>query len=443
MSAIGDFVNAIQRIATAAGLLPGRKIVRVLEPLSAVDNPDTGTTDLSVTAGAGGNAYSTTTASFVQPAKGDNVQISVDSTGWFVPFPAVFMDGVGLYTIVSKDSPTLATLQLQFDLAESGSTVTAGKLVVPTGFPGNDGASAYGSTDSFFIQPAVGSTVTTRTHNSPWAGIGQVLFLSGATSGGYYKVTAKGSEPGGEPTLDLINLGYPGNAAPGDNVTYSQTISPAGPTGPTGATGPTGPIGATGPAGRGYQAGAVTLVDGLATVTGVTITATSRIMLNPSTDGYGGDTFTRVDARRRTVGASGSGSFDIVTLDGAYDETGAGTPVVEWVILEQADSTPPGGWNLRFESAPGTVTLAIGDLLIYDSAVNQPDIILPAITSGNAGMCVGLYVHGDETPIVAATHPNTIASGEVDSGWQQFRLGTLMVLMSDGTSNWMPWGAVQ
>lgn len=237
MSAIGDFVNAIQRIATAAGLLPGRKIVRVLEPLSAVDNPDTGTTDLSVTAGAGGNAYSTTTASFVQPAKGDNVQISVDSTGWFVPFPAVFMDGVGLYTIVSKDSPTLATLQLQFDIAESGSTVTAGKLVVPTGFPGNDGASAYGSTDSFFTQPAVGSTVTIRTHNSPWAAIGQVVFLSGSTPGGYYKVTAKGSEPGGEPTLDLINLGYPGNAAPGDNVTYSQTISPAGLQGPGSSSG--------------------------------------------------------------------------------------------------------------------------------------------------------------------------------------------------------------
>lgn len=125
------------------------------------------------------------------------------------------------------------------------STVTG-----PTGNVGPQGVNAFTHYIASFTQPLTNNSVTVSVFNNSWITVGQVLFVGGTPAGGYYLV----SSTSGANVVTLINLGYPGNAAPfttvggvllGD-VSPAGLIGPQGGTGFTGVTGPSGYTGATG-----------------------------------------------------------------------------------------------------------------------------------------------------------------------------------------------------
>ena len=88
----------------------------------------------------GKNAYTTTTANFIQPACEANVTISVKDTEWAIVGQPIFIEGGGQYEVVSKTINTITIKNLcGLNNAAVGSTVLSKKGVSPSGFNGLDG----------------------------------------------------------------------------------------------------------------------------------------------------------------------------------------------------------------------------------------------------------------------------------------------------------------
>lgn len=100
------------------------------------------------------------------------------------------------------------------------------------GTDGTDGIDAF-TTTSGFTQPAVSGNVTIPVANSLWMAAGQIVFIP---IGGYYTVVSAPTSV----TVQIQNLGYTGNAAPGTVIGASK-VSPGGVKGTDGAAGPSGP----------------------------------------------------------------------------------------------------------------------------------------------------------------------------------------------------------
>lgn len=96
---------------------------------------------------------------------------------------------------------------------------------LPTGADGLNGYNAYTQSTSKFIVPAIGSNNTIDVSNlaqytGEWAATYQVIFIEGA---GYYQVITEGTT-----SLEVKNLGYPGNALVGSDVPAGARVCPAG-----------------------------------------------------------------------------------------------------------------------------------------------------------------------------------------------------------------------
>jgi hypothetical protein len=91
---------------------------------------------------SGANAYTTTTASFVQPAAAAPVSVSVVDTSWMVVGQGLFVAAGGAYTVSSIASPTgvvLVNTGATGNAAAAASVPSGGK-VSPAGLPGANGA---------------------------------------------------------------------------------------------------------------------------------------------------------------------------------------------------------------------------------------------------------------------------------------------------------------
>lgn len=97
---------------------------------------------------------------------------------------------------------------------------------------GSDGQNAYTDTTAAFTMPAISGTVSVEVTNSDWATIGQNVNVQTA---GEMSVDSKPDST----HVVLLNLGYPGNAAPATNIPSGSTVSPSGRRGATGASGAT------------------------------------------------------------------------------------------------------------------------------------------------------------------------------------------------------------
>jgi hypothetical protein len=91
-----------------------------------------------------------------------------------------------------------------------------------------------------FVQPSVGADITIATTNlgqlnNKWVGVGQILYVVG---GGYYQVVSVPSLT----TIEVKNLGYTGNAAPGATIASGGNVSPGGLQGVTGPSGVGGTV---------------------------------------------------------------------------------------------------------------------------------------------------------------------------------------------------------
>ncbi len=184
------------------------------------------------------SAVTNNEASFVQPAVGATVSVTMANTAWLSPGQTVHILNGGYYEVAYVTSLTTVSL---INLGTPPN--------VPLGFAGNvaPGTTINASTPTTgaFGQPGVGGVVNVSVPTTAWMTLGETLYVvSDGANGGYYSVTAI---PG--PNLvTLKNLGSAGSIAPGlivpvspgninsnntwkdingnlDNVEFSQVVS--------------------------------------------------------------------------------------------------------------------------------------------------------------------------------------------------------------------------
>lgn len=86
---------------------------------------------------AGKNAFTITLASFSQPSLGaPNIQISTLFNPAILEGMYIFIDESGWYQVTATDGAGALWLTLVKELSGAPATITTGKLVVPSGFPG-------------------------------------------------------------------------------------------------------------------------------------------------------------------------------------------------------------------------------------------------------------------------------------------------------------------
>lgn len=123
---------------------------------------------------AGVNAFTTTSASFVQPAAGNAVAVSVGNTAWMAVGQAIFLETAGYYTVASIiDSATVSLTRTTVPgFAATGATVASGKKVSPGGY-------AYVDNDQY---SALDTRVTTLEGTVPSVAL-QTYFQANAPTG--------------------------------------------------------------------------------------------------------------------------------------------------------------------------------------------------------------------------------------------------------------------
>jgi hypothetical protein len=184
-----------------------------------------------------------------------------------------------------------------------------------------DGTVAAVTTSALFTQPSSAANVAiTVTKTSPFT-VGAELFIE---NGGFYEVVSIASATG----MTVKNLGYADNASPAATIASGSDIIIAG------ARGAAGTNGTNGTNGLPWTRGTTTLVSGTKNITSQTITANSRVRVNPIT--LTGTAFGHLEAplASYTIGA-GTGAFTINSkkADGSGVETGDGSLVL-WEIVE-------------------------------------------------------------------------------------------------------------
>jgi len=188
---------------------------------------------------AGANAYTTLSASFVVPAVGTSVTITVGNTSWVGGIGQVlFIALAGYYSVaavVSTTSLSVTNLGYSGNAAPTtniptGGMVSPGGVIGTPGTAGSSGANAYDKTASSFVMPAAAASVSITIGSTAWLSTGQVIYITGA---GYFSV-ASISNPS---TFAATNLNYSGNAGSGITISANSSVSPAGLIGAQGAGG--------------------------------------------------------------------------------------------------------------------------------------------------------------------------------------------------------------
>jgi hypothetical protein len=186
-------------------------------------------------AGTGRDSFTTTTASFTQPAVGSSVTVLFASTAWMAQNQYVFISGGGTYSVASVLNATQAVLSsvAATGNVSSGTSVPSGSAVSPSGPAGPVGAAGpqgpAGSGGGF----TPNHTQAVRTSNwtyadatvIPWTGVGwdtDTKWASGTPSrltvvtAGYYLVTVQlsWSGAGGSTTYLNVNVTVNGSTHP-------------------------------------------------------------------------------------------------------------------------------------------------------------------------------------------------------------------------------------
>lgn len=189
----------------------------------------------------GKDSVTGTTATFVTPAIGSNVQVAVADTTFMAPGMQLYIAGAGTYQVASINSPTLVTVQNTGATgnAAPSTQINAGALVAvsgvagpqgvigPVGPQGPVGQGASTTLTNSFVQPGIGNTVNVPLVNSSWISPGAIIYIQ---SGGYYTVQAVPNLQ----NITVLNPGYSGNAAPGATVLNNSLVTPGGVVGPAG-----------------------------------------------------------------------------------------------------------------------------------------------------------------------------------------------------------------
>lgn len=181
--------------------------------------------------GTGGNAFTTTSAAFIQVAGGSNVSVSVVQSAFLAVGQAVFIANGGYYTVVSITGTTVVlTANGGGQIANPGISVPSGSALVPSGYPFNALATtgsnsvavnAFTTTTAPFNQVAAGVAVTVTVAQTAFMAVGQALFI--ATSG-YYTVQSITSGT----VAVLMTLAQGVIATTGAVIASGSAVTPAG-----------------------------------------------------------------------------------------------------------------------------------------------------------------------------------------------------------------------
>lgn len=274
------------------------------------------------------------------------------------------------------------------------------------GTNGTNGANCYTTTTAQFTQPAVNSTVNVSVQDTESFSIGLPVFL---VTGGFYLVNGI---PDGV-TLQLTNLGYTPNAAPGTTIVSSTKVVPAGLKGLDGSSGsvtlnsiaPTrakGDImadnGANGPSG--------------ASVVNVAIGSDGKILVADSSQAAGLN-------YKQLLPNSVSQSGAIPIFNGA---SGTPAPLVDSKVAVTSDGavqTTPTGGNTRGNKAV--------DLQVQRSAVDQ-------VASGDYSKVGGGQnnkASGQYATVPGGTGNTASGQGSVASGTNNTASGVSSVALGD------------
>lgn len=241
------WVNAIEAIKSAVGIMFRRRTVRLSSQFVLSDDPDNEETVIEIdpaVAGAKGDkgdkgdpgsngsngadgqpAFSSLTLGFTQPAKGTTVSIQASSTAPFTVGSYVMIETGGLYSVVSISDLHNATVRLlETGAVAAGAAVANGSKVLPAGSP------AYTRTIATFVQPSIGATVSVQVDNTDWMISGGVVSISNA---GLYLVSSVTDST-------HVVLQFGNGSAPGTTIAIGESVSPSGIPGATGANGAAG-----------------------------------------------------------------------------------------------------------------------------------------------------------------------------------------------------------
>jgi collagen type VII alpha len=204
------------------------------------------------------NTYTTTTASYIQPAIGATVTVSVFNTAALAINQTIYITDTtaggltgGYYQITSVNSAISITIRNQGLIGNAAPGITIffpSKIVSSgvqgatgaTGAPGATGAagvpaglSAATITTNSFVQPAVFSSIDVAVNSVSMLSIGMNVYI---TNAGYYRIDNFLVGPG-ITAMYVINTGAPGNAAPATTVPLGGTVYLTGQQGAIGAAG--------------------------------------------------------------------------------------------------------------------------------------------------------------------------------------------------------------
>ena len=215
------------------------------------------------------------------------------------------------------------------------------------GADGAPGVNAFTFTTANFTVPAINSNVTIAVADTSWMALGQNLFISDGTKLGNFQVVTVLSST----SVELMFLGYPGDATPGDAITSGATVSPAG---LKGAAAPT----ATSAFGNGavYSITATAALLALGTtVPQVTIPTTGNYLLAA---------WVRYDYNAATFAANRSVTTKIRNTTGAADVTGSTRVFLTEIITTKTFTAK--GYVVALIAYAGTV----GDVLEVWGSIN-------------------------------------------------------------------------
>ena len=139
------------------------------------------------------SATAATTASFVQPASGANVSVSMSATSWFSTGAYLFINGGGYYQVASVTDSTHAVLtNLGYSgNASAATTVASPSLVAASGPQGLSAQNIYIKT---VISSNVASLGSSPTANDGYTFVnGDVIALSNQTTGSNNRLYTYGS----------------------------------------------------------------------------------------------------------------------------------------------------------------------------------------------------------------------------------------------------------
>jgi hypothetical protein len=121
--------------------------------------------------GAGANAYTTLTASFVQPAVNSAVTATVAATGFLAQGVPVYVAGGGFYLVASVLGPTsLSLTNLGYSPnASPGATVNSAGLVLTCGLKGDTGAAGAAAGGVVSSETTVAVTTTSTASDATFA----------------------------------------------------------------------------------------------------------------------------------------------------------------------------------------------------------------------------------------------------------------------------------